>query len=320
MKLTSAIDLFIGDMRSQGRINSPATERDYRGALLAHAEDVGNRDPRKTNRDDVKRTLRRWPHPNSQRKQRSILVSFYDWMLEEGQRPHNPARQTRWPKRRPTTVYRLSNEEAVRLLGAVRTTRERRAIYLGMCAGLRSSELRGLQGRHFDRPDFIEVSADIAKGNRGRSLPISEELSGVVREIRESLAPDDYVLPAQRWRDPGINREKVDLCKRPMSAKALWELVKKVGQRAGIAAPMHPHLMRHAYADHVARQAGVRNAQHLLGHAGIGTTETYLAKPTPDELRASVAGFAFGIAERVFYPLARAAANPVEATTGIEPV
>jgi len=78
--------------------------------------------------------------------------------------------------------------------------------------------------------------------------------------------------------------------------------------------------MRHAYADHVARYAGVRYAQHLLGHAGIGTTETYLAKPTPDELRGSVAGFAFGVAERLFYPLAGMAANPVEATTGIEPV
>lgn len=77
MKLTSSIDDYIADMWAAGRINSPLTERDYRGVLLAHAEDVSNRDPRYTNRDDVKRTLRRWQHPNSQRKQRSILVSFY---------------------------------------------------------------------------------------------------------------------------------------------------------------------------------------------------------------------------------------------------
>jgi site-specific recombinase XerD len=320
VKLTSAIDSYIDDMRQSGRMNSPSTERDYRGALLAHAKDVENRDPRYTNREDVKRTLRRWSHPNSQRKQRSILVSFYDWTVEEGYRPHNPARQTRRAKRRPTEVYRLSKGEVVRLLGAVRTTRERRAIYLGVCAGLRSAELRGLQGRHFQRLDFIWVSADIAKGKRERWVPISGELAPVVREIRRTLDNDDYVLPAQRWRDPGVNRNKFDKRKHPMSPKALWELVKKIGQRAGIAAPLHPHLMRHAYGDHVARYAGVRNAQHLLGHAGIGTTETYLAKPTPDELSGSVAGFAFGVAERLFYPLAKAAAIPVEATTGIEPV
>ena len=241
-------------------------------------------------------------------------------MVEEGKRAHNPARQTRRAKRRPTSVYRLSSDEVVYLLRAVDTARERRAIYLGVCAGLRSGELRGLQGRHFDRSNFVWISADIAKGKRERFVPVSEELSPVVREIRATFESDDYVLPAQRWRDPGVNREKTDKRKQPMSAKALWELVKRVGERAGIAAPLHPHLMRHAYADHVARYAGVRNAQHLLGHAGIGTTETYLAKPTPDELRGAIAGFAFGVAERLFLPLANQAAIPVEATTGIEPV
>jgi len=247
-------------------------------------------------------------------------VSFYDWLMEEGRRPDNPARQTRRAKRRPTSVYRLSGDEVVRLLSAVGTTRERRAIYLGVCAGLRSAELRGLQGRHFERTDFVWVSGEIAKGKRERWVPVSAELWPVVEEIRRSLNTDDYVLPAQRWRDPGVNREKVDKRKHPMSAKALWELVKNVGARAGIAAPLHPHLMRHAYADHVARHAGVHNAQHLLGHAGIGTTQAYLAKPTPDELKSAVTGFAFGVAERLFYPLAGMAANPVEATTGIEPV
>jgi site-specific recombinase XerD len=320
MKLTSVIDLYIEDMQAAGRLNSPASERDYRGVLVAHARDVANRDPRATNRDDVKATLRRWSNPNSQRKQRSILVSFYDWMVEEGKRKDNPARQTRRPKRRPTSVYRLSNDEALRMLHAVRTTHERRAVYLGLCAGLRNAELRGLQGRHFARPDWIEVSADIAKNKRQRWIPVTEELVPVVQEIRRTLADDDYVLPAQRWRDPGTNREKVDKRKHPLSSQALRSLVRRVGERAGIAASLHPHLLRHAFAGQVARYADVRTAQHLLGHVGIATTENYLAKPTPDELRGKVAGFAFGLAERAFSHLANQAAIPVEATTGIEPV
>ena len=320
MKLTSAIDLYIEDMRLLGRINSPATERDYRGALVAHAKDVLNRDPHHTNRDDVKRTLRRWPHPNSQRKQRSILVSFYDWMVEEGKRKDNPARQTRRAKRRPTSVYRLSNSEVLQMLAAVRTTHERRAIYLGLCAGLRNAELRGLQGRHFARAGWVWISADIAKNKRERWVPVTEELASVVRQIRGALADDDYVLPAQRFRDPGRNLEKVDKRKHPLSSQALRALVKRVGERAGISASLHPHLLRHAFAGQVARHADVRTAQHLLGHVGIATTETYLAKPTPDELSGAVAGFAFGVAERVFSPLANRAAIPVEATTGIEPV
>jgi hypothetical protein len=57
------------------------------------------------------------------------------------------------------------------MLAAVRGARERRAIFLGLCAGLRNAELRGLQGRHFARDGLIWVSSDIAKGKRIGSCP-----------------------------------------------------------------------------------------------------------------------------------------------------
>ncbi|MBS1843092.1 MAG: hypothetical protein JST53_01630 [Actinobacteria bacterium] len=70
MRFDVAIDQYVADMQTQGRMNSAATERDYRLVLYRHADDVDNRDPRYTGREDVKRTLRRWPHPNSQRHHR----------------------------------------------------------------------------------------------------------------------------------------------------------------------------------------------------------------------------------------------------------
>jgi hypothetical protein len=76
VKLSAAVDLFVADRRSQGRINSPNTEAAYRAKLDAHAEDVSERDPSKTGRDDVKRTLRRWEHPNSQRQEHAVLTSL----------------------------------------------------------------------------------------------------------------------------------------------------------------------------------------------------------------------------------------------------
>jgi hypothetical protein len=63
VRFSDAVDLFICDRRSQGRLNSESSVRGYRGTLDAHAEDVGNRDPAKVGREDVKRTLRRWPPP-----------------------------------------------------------------------------------------------------------------------------------------------------------------------------------------------------------------------------------------------------------------
>jgi integrase/recombinase XerD len=319
MRFTAAIDLYIADMRAAGRLNSDRSEVSYRGTLSRHAEDVGNRDPATTNRDDVKRTLLRWAHPNTQRTCRAVLVSFYRWTMEEGYRKDNPAEQTRRPRKRPVQVYRLTQDETVRMLLACRSRRERWAIYLAMCAGLRNQELRGLQGRHFARADVIWVSADIAKGSRERWLPVLPELRPIVAHIREQLEADDYVLPAQRWRDPGANRSQVDKAKHPSSAQALYYLVKRVASRAGIKGNVHPHTLRHAFADHIARGSGLRTAQALLGHATLGTTEAYLSAPALDDLVAAVAGVTFDI-ERAFPPLVGTSANPVEAPTGIEPV
>jgi site-specific recombinase XerD len=321
VRFNDAIDIYVSDMFAQGRFSSLATEVGYRAALHRHADDVSNRDPRYVNRDDVKRTLRHWTHPNSQRKNRAVLVSFYDYLVEEGIRKDNPARQTRRPRPKQPQVYRLTKQEAHGLLAAARGVRERRAIFLGVCAGLRARELRGLRGRHFERPGWVWVSPDIAKGGRERWVPVLADLEPVIAEIRSDVAEDEYVLPAQRFRDVGINRHKLDYRRNPCSAQALYYLVKRVGKRAGIAADLHPHLLRHAYGDHVARHAGMRNAQFLLGHAGIATTETYVGQPTLDELALSVSGLTFGFDfEQAFQGTVRPPERPLEATTGIEPV
>ena len=321
MRFSVAIDMFVRDMRSQGRLNSDRSEVAYRATLNRRADDLGNRDPATANRLDVKRTLSRWDHANTQRTCRAHLVSFYRWTMEEGYRKDNPAEQTRRPKRQPPEVYRVTRDEAARMLAACRGRRERWAIHLGICAGLRNQELRGLQGRHLARPGAIWVSADIAKGARERWVPVLPELEPIVAEIREHLADDDYVLPAQRWRDPGLNRTRADRAKYPSSSQALRSLVKRVAARAGIAGNVHPHTMRHAFADHIARSAGVQNAQAMLGHASIGTTQGYLGAPTLDELTVAVRDVSFAkVVERVFSPLAESLANPVEAPTGIEPV
>jgi len=315
MKFNDAIDDYIRDMRSAGRIRSDRTVDLYRSVLWAHSEDVGNRDPRKTGREDCKRTLHRWPNPNTQRARRSILVSFYRWAVEEGMRKDNPAEQTRRPRAQQTDVYRLTREEVVRMMDAALPGREERAIILGFCGGFRRQELIGLQGRHFRRPGLVWVSQDIGKGGKQRWQPVIPEMRRVVDEIAASVADDEFVLCAQRWRDPGKNLVRTSLTKRPLSYQALYQLVKRVGKRAGIHEDVHPHLLRHAYGDHVARHAGLLVAQALMGHASVDTTrDTYVGQVTLDELIGAVAGFTFR------YPPGSPTNSPAEATTGIEPV
>jgi len=45
---------------------------------------------------------------NTQRNAHAILISFYDWTMEEGIGKDNPARQVRKAKKRSTSVYWLT--------------------------------------------------------------------------------------------------------------------------------------------------------------------------------------------------------------------
>jgi integrase/recombinase XerC len=320
MKFSQAIELYVKDMRRYGRINSDRTEDSYRHRLYKHGEDIGNRDPRTVGRNDIKRTLSRWEAANTQRNAHAILISFYDWSMEEGLRKDNPARQVRKAKKRETSVYRLTKSEVVSLIDACQTQRERRVIVLGVCEGVRNQEMRGLRGEHFQRPGFVWVSPDIGKGKRERWLPVIPEAQEVVDEICAEVDLDDFILPARRPSNPPWNTRWKEYPAKPSSPQSIWRLVGDVAARAGIAAHIHPHLLRHAYGDHVAKYAGLRAAQALLGHASVDTTaSTYVDKPGLDELSVSVHGFSYRGAMDG-YPRAEHPAIPQSDPTGLQPV
>jgi integrase/recombinase XerD len=288
MRFDEAIDVFLDDMQMQGRLNSVDSIQAYCARLEAHVEDAHGRDPAHVEREDVKRTLHRWPNANTRGTNRSILISFYDWMVEEGYRPDNPARQTRRIRRRTPPRPRLTEDEARRMLEAASGARERRVIFLALCAGLRSAELRGLQGRNLQRAGAVWVSADIAKGGRERYVPITVDLVPVVNEIRSHVDPYEYVLPAMRINGPPCSHDPLDCRWHPSSACALKGLVARVAARAGTGIHVTPHTLRHAYAEHIARGTDVRIAQQLLGHATLQTTVRYLSPPRYDDIASAV--------------------------------
>lgn len=313
MTFAKAIDLYIADQRMYGRINSDVTERAYRSRLNAHCDDIGNRDPRTVGRDDIKKTLRRWDHPNTQRHAHAVLRSFYKWAVEEGHRKDNPAEQIRRAKKRPTSVYRLTRGECEALIATPGTLRERAVIQLGLLAGLRVKELQGMQLKHFMRPGWIHISTDIAKGGRERWVPVLGELEPLVAEIIEKTRPKDWVVCSRRCVNVAQSKWADDST-RQASPRGVWAVAGDMGKRAGIEAHIHPHLLRHGFGDHVARYAGLRAAQALLGHADVSTTQgTYVGEVTLDELSVSVQGFRYqGL------PPATQAQIPHKAPTRIE--
>jgi integrase/recombinase XerD len=63
-----------------------------------------------------------------------------------------------------------------------------------------------------------------------------------------------------------------------LSRVALWMIVKKNAQRAGISKNVKPHGLRHSFATHLlSGGADLRAIQEMLGHASISTTQIYTA-------------------------------------------
>jgi integrase/recombinase XerD len=298
VKLTAAIEIYVAEMKRAGQMRSRNTELAYRQKLHRFADEVGNRDPRTISRDEIRRFLGHWPHQNSQRQAHAILASFFDFALEEGWRKDNPARQVRRAKPRTPSVYHMTRGEIVQLLTvATELRKDRRRDYwlahLGCCAGLRSQEILGLQGRHFARPGWIEVTEDLAKGAKARSIPVLKDLEPVVVEILTFTELDEYVLPGRTSLNPPEHTVHREHPHKRLSASALYKQTVALGERARLSGRLTPHCLRRGFAEHVARSAGLRVAQALLGHANVETTTLYTERPSLDELAVSIQGFSF---------------------------
>lgn len=297
MKFEVAIDAFIADWKGYGQINSPHTEQAYREKLYMHAEDCGGRPVEKAGKEDVKRTLRRWSHANSKNQAHSVLNSFYTWTLEEDIRTTNPAQAVRRARKTKSKINRLKRDEIVQLLRwaaspQARTT-ERWTIYLGVCAGFRSQELRMCTVQDVLRPGLLHVPRTAGKGSKERWVPVISDLVPIIDEIR-AIGPKEGTLlrPRERATLPTLDEwVEVD---RPMSANSMYKLIKACGQKAGLYQPITPHTLRHAFGDTVGKMVGLRVAQELLGHESVETTAgTYVDRVSLDEMQLATRGFSF---------------------------
>lgn len=61
-----------------------------------------------------------------------------------------------------------------------------------------------------------------------------------------------------------------------LSRQSAWQVLQDAAERAGIAASVSPHTLRHSFATHLLEGgADVRVVQELLGHASVTTTQIY---------------------------------------------
>lgn len=202
----------------------------------------------------------------------STLRSFFDFLVETGKVPNNPARQVGRQKqhRKLPAVASLQNIELLLKQPDTSTPigiRNRAMIEVLYGAGLRVSEMHGLDVNDFD-PDSRTLRVE-GKGAKQRMTligkPATEWLAKYLFEVRpkwHKIVSGDAIF---------INRNG-----RRLTVRYIQQMIRDYCNLAGITIDLHTHTLRHSFATHLLDGgANLRVVQELLGHESPTTTQIY---------------------------------------------
>jgi len=210
--------------------------------------------------------------PSSGNRRLTVFRRFYRWLLREGRRPDDPTLRIAAARQPPRFPGSLSEAQVEALLaapdpGTSLGLRDRAMIETLYATGLRVSELVGLPTLSVSLVDG--VVRVVGKGDKERLVPLGEEARGWVERW---LCEGRGLLLRGRASDALFVTARGGAMTRQM----FWTLIRRHARVAGIAAPLSPHTLRHAFATHLLNHgADLRVVQLLLGHADIATTQIY---------------------------------------------
>ena len=231
----------------------------------------------------------------------AALRSFFKYCVREGALKDNPARLVPTPKLPKRIPAVLSAEEMggfldqlagprkmsgrrcgaamwpghalVKLEDSVLLCRDRAILELLYAAGLRVSELTGLDLVDMDEKD--QVLRVMGKGRKERVVPYGAKAAEALRlywPVREKLLRENQGNKSQ----PDVNAAFLNYRGKRLTPRSVGRLVKKYVRLVNINWDLHPHSLRHAFATHLLEDgADLRAIQELLGHASLSTTQKY---------------------------------------------
>ncbi len=212
---------------------------------------------------------------------------FYAWLGREGHITHNPVADVRAPKSPRPLPKALSVDDAVQLAGYQdsqgdpwREARDAALVELLYGSGLRVGELVGLDVQaSASARGWIDRAAGeahvLGKGSKRRTVPVGQAALKAL-DLWLQARGGTQGPPACQSRQAGEPALFLGLRGQRLTAQAVWKVLRERSLRAGLAAPVHPHMLRHSFASHVLQSSGdLRAVQELLGHANIATTQVY---------------------------------------------
>ena len=208
---------------------------------------------------------------------------FYAWLGREGLVNSNPVQDVRAPKAPKPLPKALSVDDAVQLADFTPddasdpwlACRDSAMVELLYGCGMRVGELVGLDVQaSAQAKGWLDLESGeahvLGKGSKRRSVPVG---SKALDAVRAWLAVRNEGLTAATAEQTAlfIGRNGTRL-----TAQSIWQRLRQRSLKAGLATPVHPHMLRHSFASHVLQSSqDLRGVQELLGHANITTTQVY---------------------------------------------
>ena len=204
-------------------------------------------------------------------KNLSALRSFYRFALKRELVKKDPAHAVTGPKKSKPLPQFLREGEMDRLLdglewdGSFNNVRARTILLLFYEAGLRRSELIGLDDKDID---FEAAQLKVTgKRNKQRIVPFGAELAEALKNYK-----------AKRQEEFGETNGALFLSDKGerISGNMVYLIVRKYLSMVTSLKKRSPHVLRHTFATAMLNNgAGLETIKSLLGHESVSTTEIY---------------------------------------------
>ena len=190
------------------------------------------------------------------------------------------------PKRLPKALPFADIEKLLNTVGADSDTdtgalmlRDRALLEVLYGTGARISELMNLAVDDVTSLEEIPVLKLHGKGDKERLVPIGRM---AMKALEAYIVRGRPVLAAG---GKGTSALFLNARGGKLSRQSAWQILQDTAEKAGLAAHISPHTLRHSFATHLLENgADVRVVQELLGHASVTTTQIY-TMVTVDQLR-----------------------------------
>ena len=201
----------------------------------------------------------------------SVLNSFYNYMIFNGNIKVNPCNGIKSPKLEKKLPNYLTIEEIDKLLDIKLLKpidyRNKAMLEVLFATGTRISELINLT---LNQIDFDEcIIRVLGKGKKDRIIPLGNTAIEYLKLYINEYRP--FILKTKNSEYVFVNKNGTK-----MSRQGFFKILKKLVKEAGIEKDVSPHTLRHSFATYLLNNgADLRVIQELLGHENLVTTEIY---------------------------------------------